>query len=147
HAAKGLLHFSGNLTAFNLINYFARNADAMFIGNLLGTAVLGAYSLANRIMLLPMQSLAFVSSRSLYPIMSRQQSQLNDMRALYLHSVGVIATLVSPLMLGLAVISDEFVHLAFGEGWSTVSILLQWLAPTAIAQALVATTGTVFMAL
>lgn len=147
HAAKGLLHFSGNLTAFNLINYFARNADAMFIGNLLGTAVLGAYSLANRIMLLPMQSLAFVSSRSLYPIMSRQQSQLNDMRALYLHSVGVIATLVSPLMLGLAVISDEFVHLAFGEEWSTVSILLQWLAPTAIAQALVATTGSVFMAL
>jgi len=144
---RGLFGFSGNLTAFNLINYFSRNADAMLIGHHLGASILGAYSLANRIMLFPIQSLSFVSSRSLYPIMSRQQSQLPEMRTLYLHSLSVIATLVSPLMLGLAMVSDEFVRLAFGETWNIVSILLQWLAPTAIVQAVVATTGTVFMAL
>jgi len=147
HSAKGLFQFSGNLTAFNVINYFFRNTDAMLIGSQLGAVVLGAYSLANRIMLFPTQSLAFVSSRSLYPIMSRQQTQLPDMRTLYLHSLSVISTLVFPLMLGLTMVSDEFVRLALGETWHTVGILLRWLAPTAILQALVATTGTVFMAL
>ncbi|WP_024109801.1 lipopolysaccharide biosynthesis protein, partial [Dickeya dianthicola] len=56
HEIKNLLGFSGNLTLFNFINYFSRNADSMIIGHYLSSAVLGAYSLAYRIMLFPVQN-------------------------------------------------------------------------------------------
>ncbi|WP_312651373.1 oligosaccharide flippase family protein, partial [Escherichia coli] len=61
-----VLNFSGNLTLFNLVNYFSRKSDNMIIGHYFSTSILGAYSLAYRIMLFPLQSLTSVASRSLY---------------------------------------------------------------------------------
>ncbi|MGD2554934.1 O83 family O-antigen flippase, partial [Escherichia coli] len=63
--------FSGNLTLFNMVNYFSRNSDGIIIGRFFSSAILGAYSLAYRIMLFPVQSLTSVISRSLYPVISR----------------------------------------------------------------------------
>ncbi|EJW5315564.1 oligosaccharide flippase family protein, partial [Klebsiella pneumoniae] len=65
---KGLLGFSGNLTLFNFINYFSRNADSMIIGHYMSSAILGAYSLAYRVMLFPIQNLTFVITRALFPV-------------------------------------------------------------------------------
>ena len=60
---KALWGFTGNLTAFNFVNYFARNADSMIIGRMLGTAALGHYSMAYKLMLFPVQNLGWVVSR------------------------------------------------------------------------------------
>ncbi|MCS6089350.1 polysaccharide biosynthesis C-terminal domain-containing protein [Klebsiella pneumoniae subsp. pneumoniae] len=48
-------------------------------------------------------------------------------------------------MFGLAVVSKDFITVVFGEQWSPVSSILIWLAPTAILQSLISTTGSVFM--
>jgi Membrane protein involved in the export of O-antigen and teichoic acid len=55
-SCKSLFSYSGNLTAFNLINYFARNADSIVVGKLLGAVQLGVYSQAYRVMLFPLQT-------------------------------------------------------------------------------------------
>lgn len=143
---RGLIGFSGNLTAFNIVNYFSRNADGMIIGRALGATVLGAYSMAYKLMLFPLQSLTFVASRALYPVMSRQQARLADMATLYLRAVRVIAMVTAPLMAGLFVLRGPFVDFAFGEQWRSVVPILAWLAPVGFIQSIVSTTGTVFMA-
>lgn len=143
---RQLFTFSGNLTAFNLINYFSRNADSMVIGYYFSAVILGAYSLAYRLMLFPLQSLTFVTTRALYPIMSRQQDDLQSSKALYLKVILGIASITAPLMFGLAVLREPFVQLVFGPQWSMVSELLLWLAPTGFIQSLVSTSGSVFMA-
>ncbi|WP_237461825.1 polysaccharide biosynthesis C-terminal domain-containing protein [Pluralibacter gergoviae] len=48
-------------------------------------------------------------------------------------------------MLGLSSLSKEFVLLVFGEKWIPISQLITVLAPIAILQSLVSTTGAVFM--
>lgn len=143
---RSLFGFSGNLTAFNLVNYFSRNADSMIIGHFFSAAVLGAYSLAYRVMLFPLQSLTFVTTRSLYPLMSRQQEEPETIKLLYLKVILVIASITAPMMAGLAVLREPFVHFVFGEQWSLVPSLLLWLAPTGFIQSIVSTTGSVFMA-
>lgn len=143
---RQLLGFSGNLTAFNLINYFSRNADAMIIGHYFAAAVLGAYSLAYRIMLFPLQSLTSVVSRSLYPIMSRKQDDPAQIKAMYLKVLTFIASITAPMMAGLAVLRDPFVAITFGAQWTLVPTILLWLAPTGFVQSLISTTGSVFMA-
>ncbi|WP_270037487.1 oligosaccharide flippase family protein [Klebsiella pneumoniae] len=59
---KEIFGFSAHLSIFNLINYFSRNADSFIIGRYMASSVLGAYSLAYRIMLFPLASLIFVAT-------------------------------------------------------------------------------------
>jgi O-antigen/teichoic acid export membrane protein len=143
---KGLLGFSSNLFAFGFVNYFARNADTMVIGRFLDAASLGAYSLAYRIMLFPLQNLTVVATRVLYPIFSRQQSAPREMAALYLRTLSVIAYITAPLMAGLFALREPFVSVVLGAKWADAIPVIAWLAPCGFIQSLVSTSGCVFMA-
>ncbi|MEH8204264.1 MOP flippase family protein [Aeromonas veronii] len=143
---RQLFGFSGNLTTFNMINYFSRNSDSMIIGHYFSAAVLGAYSLAYRLMLFPLQSLTSVVSRSLYPLMSRRQDDPEQIKAMYLKVLAFIASITAPMMAGLAVLRDPFVVITFGAQWTLVPPILLWLAPTGFVQSIISTTGSVFMA-
>lgn len=146
HDLKEIFGFSANLSLFNLINYFSRNADGFIIGKFMSATILGSYNLAYRIMLFPLQSLTFVASRSLYPVLSHYQDDILKVRNTYLNCVFVILLLTAPLMSGLAIYSKPFVFLIFGPQWHITADVLQWLAPTAIIQSILSTTGSVFMA-
>lgn len=143
---KSLLGYSGNFTGFTIINYFARNADSMIIGRVLGQVQLGIYAQAYRVMMFPLQSMTFVANRALFPVMSRQQSEPAQMGQLYLRSLGMIATITAPLMAGLWLLRDPFVDVVLGHQWGQVAVILAWLAPVGLIQSVVSTNSTVFMA-
>lgn len=143
---SALLGFGGNLAAFNLINFAARNADSAIIGRYLGSVALGNYSVAYKLMLFPLQNLTFVASRALFPVMSRQQDDIGKMADLYLRSVRVIVMITAPMMAGAFVLREPLVLLLFGDKWIKSAEVLAWLAPTGFIQSIVSTTGTVFMA-
>lgn len=144
---KSIWHFSGNLTAFNLINYFSRNADSMLIGRFLGAVSLGWYNVAYRILLFPLQNLTFTSSRALLPVYSRHQDDRETLRSLYLRTLALIGAITGPLMLGLWALRVPFVHVAFGEKWTPVIYILAWFAPMGFLQSLISTTGSVLSAI
>jgi len=141
-----MLEYSRGVIGFNFVNYFSRNADSVIVGRVLSTSVLGAYSLSYRIMLFPLQSLTVVVSRSLFPAMSRLQSDPEGMRLAYFGSVRVVSFIVAPLMAGIFILREPFVRLVFGAEWALASDILAWLAPTGFLQAILSTTGVVFMA-
>lgn len=143
---RSLLPFTGHMTAFQLITYFFRNADSMVIGRVLGAASLGIYSMAYKVMLLPVQNITWASSRALLPIMSRQQNSIDEMGKLYLKTIGFIAFLTAPLMALIFALREPFVEIAFGHQWLQAASVLAWLTPVGFMQSLSSTTGTVFMA-
>ncbi|WPI72082.1 lipopolysaccharide biosynthesis protein [Klebsiella pneumoniae] len=143
---KGLFSFSANLSLFNFVNYFSRNADSFIIGKFMTVTILGSYNLAYRIMLFPLQSLTFVTTRSLYPILSRVQDDNQEIEGIYLNCVFFITLITMPLMGGVALYSEPFIRLVFGPQWHLSADILRLLAPTAIIQAILSTTGSVFMA-
>lgn len=145
HLAR-LLSFSGNLSAFNFINYFARNADSFVIGRYLGAASLGIYSNAYKVMLFPLQNMTYVANRALYPVMCRQENK-DQMRTLYFKSVAVIVLLTAPLMTGVFVLREPFIDAFLGAKWHDAASVLTWLAPVGFIQSIVSTTGTVSMVL
>ncbi len=142
---KLIFSFSSNLTLFNFVNYFSRNADSMLIGRYMSANVLGSYSLAYRIMLFPLQNLTFIASRSLFPIMSRQQDNEAEVKKLFLKSIDVITFLVFPLMVGLATLREPFFNIVFGPEWALSATIMLWLAPTGIVQAVTSSSGAVLM--
>ncbi|MET4278998.1 MULTISPECIES: MOP flippase family protein [unclassified Bradyrhizobium] len=141
-----VLGFSGNLVAFNVINYFSRNADGMLIGRYLGPVQLGYYTIAYRIMLFPLQNLTFVLTRAFLPIFSGQQQNTALIGRQYLRLLQFIFVITAPLMLGLWSVREPFVVVVLGEKWQPASDIVAWLAPTGLLQSIVSTTGTVLIA-
>jgi PST family polysaccharide transporter len=131
---------------FNVVLYVARNADSMVVGRMLGSAALGVYSMAYRLMLFPLQNMTFIVARVLFPIMSRKHESTAEVAALYLRALGFIAFLSAPLMAGLFALREPFVHVMLGARWQDSVALLGWLAPVGFIQSLVSSTGTVLMA-
>ena len=143
---KGIWGFSGNLTAFQFVVYFARNADSMIIGRMLGAAPLGIYSMAYKLMLFPVQNMTWVVGRVLLPRMSQLQHDPGRIRDLYFKALGAVVTLSAPIMAGLWALREPFVAIAFGPHWADVPALVAWLAPVGLLQSMTSTVGTVFMA-
>ncbi|RKP59140.1 lipopolysaccharide biosynthesis protein [Pararobbsia silviterrae] len=142
---RSILGFSSNLTLSNLVIYLNRNADSMIVGKLLGAIALGPYSLAFKIMLYPLQSIAFVASKALYPVLSANQHDPDKQRTTWLQSVAFVALITAPLMGGLVALREPFIAVALGAKWAGVAPLLVWLAPVGFVQSVLSTAPAVFM--
>lgn len=65
------MHYGANLTGFNIINYWARQADDLLIGKVMGLASLGIYNRAYTLMLLPLTQVTSLLSRVMFPALSQ----------------------------------------------------------------------------
>ncbi|CAM2141925.1 teichuronic acid exporter [Pararobbsia alpina] len=142
---RSIFGFSSNLTLSNLVIYLNRNADSMIVGKVLGAIALGPYSLAFKIMLYPLQSIAFVASKALYPVLSANQHDPDKQRSTWLGSVSFVALITAPLMGGLVALREPFIAVALGSKWASVAPLLVWLAPVGFLQSVLSTAPAVFM--
>lgn len=140
--------YSGNVSAFQFVNYFARNADSFIIGKVLGSAVLGLYSVAYRLMLFPVQNMSHVVARAVFPLMTQahQQGGKQQLNDVYLRSLSVIAFGTAPVMAALWFFRDPTVAVVFGHKWDGAQLLLAWLAPTGFIQSVLSTSGSAFLA-
>ncbi|MDQ1215017.1 lipopolysaccharide biosynthesis protein [Pantoea anthophila] len=142
---KEIFSFSTELSLYNFINYFSRNTDSFIIGRYMSATILGQYNLAYRIMLFPLQSMTYVATRSLYPVLSRFQDDNKRIEATYLNTIFFVLVFTAPLMTLIGYYSFPIIKLFFGEQWLKTAEILKWLAPTAIIQSVLSTTGAVFM--
>ena len=143
---KSIFAFSANLTGFNILTYFARNADNLLIGRYLGAQDLGFYDLAYRVMLNPLHLVSWSLGRALFPVYARMQTDHARLGATYLKVTHAIALIVFPMMLGLAAVTEPFVQTVFGPAWSSVTPLLLILGPLAAYQAIGTTVGHIYQA-
>lgn len=143
---KSIWGYTSNLFSFNLINFFARNADTFLIGKFLGSSALGSYSLAYRIMLYPLQNITRILIRILFPAFSKIKDDNEKFKKAYLRVIFFIALVSFPLMSGLMATSTLFVHIFLGDKWHNLASLIVILAPIGMIQSIVSTTGSIYMA-
>lgn len=55
--ARAMLNFGIDVTGFNIVNYFSRNLDNILIGRFLGSSILGVYSKAYQLLMLPISNI------------------------------------------------------------------------------------------
>lgn len=138
--------YTANLSTFNLVNYFSRNADNILIGKFLNTNALGVYSLAYNIMLYPLQNISRVLIRILFPAFSHIQNDNKKFKRAYLKVIFFIALISFPIMVGLMVTAELFVEVVFGDKWKNLAVLLIILAPVGMIKSIGETNGSIYMA-
>ena len=89
----------------------------LLIGKLASVAELGAWSFGMSMVILPLSLLAIPIAEVLFSAFSRLQDQPERMAALWLDSIGYLAAILLPVVLGLMVVSPDLIPAAFGERW------------------------------
>ena len=144
---RKMLAFGGNLTGFNFLNYFARNADNLLIGKFWGSGQLGLYNKAYGLLTLPMRQITAPIAAVAIPALSRLQNDPERYRQYYYRAISTIAFITMPLVAMLAALSDEIITIVLGSQWTGAAIIFKMLAIAAFFQPVVSTTGWVFVSL
>jgi len=152
HPSRGqgireMLGFGANVTAFEIVNYFARNLDNILIGRMWGASALGNYSRAYQLLMFPITAIRGPINSVAFPVMSRLQDEPQAYRAYYRRIIMVVANLTMPISAFLFVASTPLILLALGEKWTEVSPIFSILAITAFIQTPYSFTGMIQLSL
>ncbi len=126
--------FSAYLSGFNISNYAARNSDNLIVGRFLGSASLGSYTLAYRMMVYPISNLTSIIQQGVLPLFSRVQNEDERLAKSFIKSSLYQAFIITPAMLGLAVLANEFILGFFGARWAAAIPVLAILCLVAVFQ-------------
>lgn len=143
---RDLWSYSGALFGFNVVNYWARNADNLLLGAVAGPGPLAFYSRAYALMLLPVQQGTQVLGRVLFPALTRMREDEDRLRRGYVRSLRLLAALTFPLSVGMASASPALVSVVLGGRWSDAAVLLAVLSLSGPAQIVSGTTGALYQA-
>jgi O-antigen/teichoic acid export membrane protein len=139
HIPRGVLSIvrvGSDLLGVQLLNYASRNVDNVLIGNQLGPSVLGQYTRAYSLFLLPMQQLNATIGRVAVPVLSRLQDDHLRYRR-YIHGGSrVIGYVAIPIYAILAAIAQPLILLLLGDGWQEAATIFSILALAGIAQSM-----------
>ncbi len=144
---RSMVALGGNLTAFNILNYFARNLDNILIGKFSGSGPLGLYSKAYGLLMFPIQQITSPIAAVAVPALSRLQNDPERYRRYYYRAINTIAFITMPLVVILAALSSEIMRIVLGNRWTGASPIFKVLAFAAFFQPVVSTTGWIFISL
>ena len=145
-AARELFGYGAGLTGFNVVNYWARSADKLLIGHLLGSVALGLYSRAYSLMLLPLTQIGSIVTPVMFPAMSAIKNDKVRTRQVFLRMTTVLTFITFPMMTGLIVVAKPFVLSLFGSPWAEVVPLIQILSIVGMIQTLTNPSGIIYTA-
>jgi len=144
---RAMLAFGGNLTGFNFMNYFARNADNLLIGKFWGPGQLGIYSKAYGLLMLPIRQITGPIAAVAIPTLSRLQNDPERYRRYYYRAISTIAFITMPLVATLAALSTEVITIVLGSQWTSAGPIFKVFAFAAVFQPVGSTVGWVYVSL
>ncbi|MGJ8667780.1 MAG: lipopolysaccharide biosynthesis protein [Patiriisocius sp.] len=142
---KSMLGFGANVTAFDLVNYFHRNLDKVLIGKFLGSEMLGLYSRAYQLLMLPITAIRNPINAVAFPAMSRLKEQPEDYKKYYRKITHLMALGSMPLTAFLFISAAPLIELTLGKEWSGVTPIFSLLAITGFIQPVAGLRGNVLL--
>jgi O-antigen/teichoic acid export membrane protein len=104
-----------------------RQFDRWVVGSIADASTVGHYYVAGDFSASPSDEIVLPMSRAAFPVYSRLQDDPAALRQAF-HNVLASMTAISFVMgLGMAVVADDFVHVALGEKWLEAVPLMPWL--------------------
>lgn len=144
---RSMLHFGLDITGFNVIHYFARNADKILLGRFYGSYVTGLYSRAYSLFMLPITQIRAPLTAVAIPALSHLQNEPIRYARYYYKLTSILAFITMPLAGFLFVCSESIIRLLLGEKWMDANAIFKILAVAAFIQAVENTRGLTLISL
>ena len=133
---RQLAHYGRNILGAHTVQLAFGYLDTLTGGRSLAPTFVGWYGAATRLAILPAQATTYVAGAALFPAFSRMRDDVPRLRAAFLEAIRYIALLAFPLFAILAVISEPFVVVLFGEQWRptgpVLAVMMLWVLPLSL---------------
>ena len=103
-------------------------ADGIVVGRILGASVLGNYSIAMNLANAPAEKVSTLLMRTATPLFANVKDDHSLVRRYYLILAEILTLIVTPLMVGLAIVTPLAVPVVFGAKWAAAIPPVRWLA-------------------
>nr|MBI2905955.1 lipopolysaccharide biosynthesis protein [Chloroflexota bacterium] len=143
---RDILGFGGHIILLNFIGNIEVNVDYLIVGKRLGKESLGYYTMGFRMPELLIVNIVSVVSGVVFPVYSKMQGDRDGLRRSLLKTMQFIALVAVPAGVGLALVSDTFIHLFYTDKWAATIPVMQLLSIYAAIRALTYNFGDVYKA-
>jgi O-antigen/teichoic acid export membrane protein len=124
----GVLRFSRDVLVSRIAWYLYSNSDFVVAGHVLGNAAVGVYSFAWNFANLPGEKITTLILRVTPAFFAAVQEDRARLRRYLCLMTEMLSIVMFPIVVGLALVADDFVMLVFGQKWVGAIPVLQLLA-------------------
>lgn len=144
-AVRELFGFSASLFGTQSFNYWVNKLDRLLIGRILGSGPLGIYDKAYQLMLGPLNDVAAVIGRVMFPSLSHVQDDRERVKLMVLRGTRAIGLVTFPALLGVLVTADVLVLALLGDAWVEMVPVLRVLCIAGLGRAVMTLTGSLYL--
>ena len=126
-AVKKYLAFSLNLLGSRMIAAIADNMANLFIGRAYTSTELGNYTVPDKLQRSVAGTISFSIHRVSYSVMSTFQDDISQLRIYSQKIVGMAFYIISPIMLFLLIVSEDFFNIILSSEWSVAAHYFKYL--------------------
>jgi len=126
--ALEMFHFGKFILGSAFLKFMRRCVDKVIIGKLLGTTMLGFYSISFNIANILNENFLGRFSKIMFPAFSKIQNDNDQMRRIFIKIIGYVSVFIFPFGLLLFFYSKGILLVLFGEKWLPAANLLRVLS-------------------
>lgn len=122
---KEVFTFSANVVGSSLTSFILNEGDTFLVGKLLGSAKLGIYNFAWQTANLVNRNVSGVAANVALPALSLAKGDLDKMKEGWRRMSSMVATIAFPVLIGMAVVAEEFILVMYGRQWKEAILPLR----------------------
>jgi O-antigen/teichoic acid export membrane protein len=134
-AAADLYSFGIKIMGIRTLDFINQRLPDILVKAFFGTEALGLYSVASRLLMSLSQSITAVMAPVAFAATSRIQGDPGRVSRGFYSGAELISVLTAPVFVGMALVAPTALPYLFGEHWSAIVPVAQWLTVTAMVQA------------
>lgn len=145
-AWRDLFTYSKWIMATNILGFVQKRSADFTIGKLSGAELLGTFTIAQQIALMPTVELTSAVNRAIFPGLSKIAKEEESLQEQFLNLFAITAIIILPVCFGIMIAADLLVSILLGPNWTEVTPLLQILVMVGGIGAITSNFGSVWMA-
>ena len=145
NAFKEFISFGSSVSGFNIVNYFARNADNLLIGRYYGPGQLGFYDRAYQLLVFPLSQIQLTLGRVMVPLLARLKTEPIRYYSAYTECISLVMMATQPGLIFAVVFAADVIQILFGPYWMPAAPIFKWLGIAGIHQVMTSTVGWLYI--
>jgi len=125
---KAYIRFGSYQMGEKIIHFISTNIDYILIGRFFGAEVLGLYSFACNLVIVPVIKINPVLSQVALPLLAKIRDSKERLKSGYYQTLRMLSMVNAPIYAGLIAASPYLVPLIFGQKWAPAVIYVQILS-------------------
>ncbi len=114
---KDIFAFSFHSLGSNFLWVTFAQIDIFLLGRMANESLLGFYSMAKDLALLPVSKIGVVVNQISRPLLALFQKDVDKMQSSFLHGLRLVNLMILPVCVGLALVGEQVVTIGLGEKW------------------------------